>query len=99
MTDVYQAQDPELTPETRAAFVRCIGLLNPNTPAAVDILKKAVQYDTGSEDPEVQALERAVREAAHAAIGHGADITNQLLLDYQIQQRLDVRAPGAGTAE
>ncbi len=85
VTDVYLAQDGNLSPAVRAAFVRAIGRLDPTTDAAVDILRAALTHDDAS-----------VRSAAHAAVGHAPHIANTLLRDLQLQQRLDVRAPGAG---
>lgn len=88
VTDVYQAQDASLTPAVRAAFIRAIGRLDPTTDAAVTILRAALQSD-----------DDGVRHAAHAAVGHAPSIDNVLLRDLQLQQRLDVRAAGAGQAQ
>ncbi len=88
VTDVYQAQDASLTPDVRAAFIRAIGRLDPTTDAAVTILRAALQSD-----------DEGVRHAAHAAVGHAPSIDNVLLRDLQLQQRLDVRAAGAGQAQ
>jgi hypothetical protein len=91
VTDVYGAQDASLKPELRSAFLYAIGQLNPNTDAAVQILLKALQFT--DEKPEAQLM---VRTAAAEAVGHSTVITNELLLKYQVQQRLDVRGQGAG---
>lgn len=99
VTEVYRQQDETLTPEVRIAFLECIGAFGPDTDAAVEILKAAVAYDTGAADANLLALERAVRAAAHRAIGHAPTIDPRLLLEYQLQQRLDVRAPGAAAPE
>jgi len=85
LTDIYGAQEATLKPELKAAFIGAIGLLDPTTPSAQALLLKALQ------DPELQ-----VRQAAAQAIGHAPSIDSQLLLKYQLQQRLDVRNQGAG---
>ena len=91
VTDVYGTQNAQLTPAVRAALLYAIGQLNPNTDAAIEILMKALQF----EDADA-AAQLAVRTAAAEAIGHATAITPELLFKYQLQQRLDVRAPGAG---
>ncbi len=85
VTDVYQAQDGQLQPDVRAAFLRAIGHLDPTTDASVEIIEVALQ----SGDEEVSA-------AAHAAVGHANALSNVLLRDLQVQQRLNIRAVGAG---
>nr|MBA3710700.1 HEAT repeat domain-containing protein [Planctomycetota bacterium] len=85
VTDVYGAQDGVLKPEVRSAFLYAIGQLNPTTDASVAILMKALQHE-----------DAGVRAAAHEAIGHGKGIANEPLQQYLIQQRMDIRAPGAG---
>jgi HEAT repeat protein len=92
VTDVYGTQDATLTPAVRAALLYAIGQLNPNTDASIEILLKALQF----EDADA-AAQLAVRTAAAEAIGHATSITPEILYKYQLQQRLDVRAPGAGT--
>ncbi len=92
VTDVYGTQDATLTPAVRAALLYAIGQLNPNTDAAIEILLKALKF----EDADA-AAQLAVRTAAAEAIGHATSITPELLYKYQLQQRLDVRAQGAGT--
>jgi CheY-like chemotaxis protein len=91
VTDVYGTQDAQLSPSVRAAFLYAIGQLNPNTDAAIEIIKKALKFEDA--DPAAQL---AVRTAAAEAIGHAITINPDLLFKYQMQQRLDVRAPGAG---
>jgi CheY-like chemotaxis protein len=85
VTDVYNAQDANLSPALRTAFIATIGALNPTTDAAVVILQKAVQHS----DP-------AVRAAAHAAVGHAIVLKPELLTEFLVEQRLDVRAAGNG---
>ena len=75
------------------AFLYAIGQLNPNTDAAVEILLKALQFTDAD-----AAAQLAVRTAAAEAVGHATAITPELLYKYQLQQRLDVRAQGAGGA-
>ncbi len=94
VTDVYGTQDATLTPPVRAAFLYAIGQLNPNTEPAVEILLKALQFTDAD-----AAAQLAVRTAAAEAIGHATAITPELIYKYQLQQRLDVRAQGAGAAE
>ena len=88
VTDVYQAQDAQLTPEVRAAFLYAIGQLDPTTDAAVAILKKALAHE-----------DARVRTAAADAVAHASAIAPDQLNAYQMQQRLDARAPGAGQAK
>ena len=88
VTDVYQAQDGQLTPEVRAAFLYAIGQLDPTTEASVAILLKAVAHE-----------DARVRTAAADAIAHASAIAPAQLNAYQTQQRLDTRAPGAGQAK
>jgi len=92
VTETYQTQIEQLEakPDVRAAFLYCIGLLDPSTEAAIAILADALQAE-GEEN-------RQVRRAAHEAVGHGT-VSNEILSRFQHQQRLDVRAPGAGEAE
>lgn len=87
VTDIYGAQDANLTPAVRAAFVAAIGDLNPTTEAAVAILEKALANE-----------DAGVRAAAHAAVGHATAIKPELLTRFLVQQRLDVRAAGNGDA-
>jgi CheY-like chemotaxis protein len=94
VTDVYGTQDATLPPTVRAAFLYAIGQLNPSTDASVEILLKALQFTDA--DPAAQL---AVRTAAAEAVGHSTAITPELLHKYQVQQRLDVRAQGAGADE
>ncbi|MBA3685011.1 MAG: HEAT repeat domain-containing protein [Planctomycetes bacterium] len=94
VTDVYGSQDATLTPEVRAAFLDAIGQLDPLNDAAVAILKQALAFTDG--DAGKQLL---VRTAAANAVGHATKTPNELLRDYQKQQRLDVRAPGNGQAK
>lgn len=84
---VYQNQADVLVgkPEVRAAFIYCIGLLDPATEAATRILLDACQ-----------AEDDLVRTTAHEAAGHGAGIPVDVRREYHKQQRLDVRAAGAG---
>jgi len=88
VTDVYQAQDGELSPEVRAAFLYAIGQLDPTTEAAVAILKKALTHE-----------DARVHTAAADAVGHASALTTDQLNAYQKQQRLDARAAGAGQAK
>lgn len=83
--DVYTAQDAQLTPAVRAAFLYAIGQLDPADPAAAPVLKAALKHD-----------DLAVRTAAADAVAHGAAMPNELLIQLQQQQRLDARAPGNG---
>ncbi|MDA3959864.1 MAG: HEAT repeat domain-containing protein [Planctomycetota bacterium] len=87
ITEVYRSQAAVLAtkPAVRAAFLYAIGLLDPTTESAKDILLAALQ-----------AEEREVRLAAAKAIEHGATITDADRYDYQVQQRLDVLGAGAG---
>jgi CheY-like chemotaxis protein len=94
VTDVYGTQDAQLKPALRAAWLYAIGQLNPSTDPAVAILAKALKF----EDADA-ANQLSVRTAAAEAVGHGTTIANDLLYKYQLQQRLDVRAPGAGKEE
>jgi len=94
VTDVYGTQDATLKPDVRAAFLYAIGQLNPNTDAAVAILLKALQFEDSDKDAQLR-----VRTAAAEAVSHATTITNDLLYKYQLQQRLDVRAQGAGKDE
>ncbi len=94
VTDVYGTQDATLTPPVRAAFLYAIGQLNPSSDAAVEILLKALQFKDAD-----AAAQLAVRTAAAEAVGHATAITPELIYKYQLQQRLDVRAQGAGAAE
>lgn len=87
VTEVYRSQSAVLAgkPAVRAAFLYAIGLLDPTTESAKSILLDALRSD-----------DRNVRTAAAKAIAHGASITDADRYDYQVQQRLDVRAAGAG---
>lgn len=87
LTDVYGAQDAELekNPQLRAAFVYAIGKVDPTTEAAVDILRKALAH-----------AEPGVRSAAAGAVGASPYVPPELLAAFQLQQRLDARAAGAG---
>jgi CheY-like chemotaxis protein len=87
LTDVYGAQDANLKPEVRAAFLTAIGELNPTTEAAIAILQKAVTNEDAN-----------VRAAAHAAVGHAVALKPELLTSFLVQQRIDVRAAGNGAA-
>ncbi len=91
VTDVYGTQDAQLKPNLRAAWLYAIGMLNPSTDPAVAILAKALKF----EDADA-ASQLSVRTAAAEAVGHAGTISNDLIFKYQHQQRLDVRAPGAG---
>ncbi len=91
VTDVYGSQAGTLTPEVRAAFLYAIGQLDPLNEAAIAILKEALAFTDG--DAGKQLL---VRTAASDAVGHAEKSPNELIRDYQKQQRLDVRAPGNG---
>lgn len=86
VTEVYESQAEVLVtkPEVRAAFLYAIGLLNPNTSAAVDIIADALVAD-----------QLTVREAASRAVGHGRGTEPETLWDYERLRRFDVRAPGA----
>ena len=88
VTDVYQAQDAQLTPAVRAAFLYAIGQLDPTTENAVVIIKAALKHEDAS-----------VRAAAAEAVGHATAIIPSLLNTFQVQQRLDARASGAGKAQ
>jgi len=85
VTDAYDELEADPNPDVRAAFVFCIGVLDPTTPAAVEIIAKAAQ------DPS-----RKVRMAAHEALGHGSTVDPTVLRDFQVQQRRKVLSPGAG---
>jgi CheY-like chemotaxis protein len=95
ITEIYLAQDAELAPEVRLAFIEAIGLLDPSKPQAVEILAKAMNF----QDAAKPAVARSIRRAAHEAMGRGSVIPAQRILAVQTQQRLDVRAPGNGLAE
>jgi len=96
VTDVYGTQDAQLKPDLRAAWLYAIGQLNPTTDASVAILLKALQFTYAEGDPAAAAAAQLrVRSAASDAVGHAA-IANEVLIKYQLQQRLDVRAQGAG---
>jgi hypothetical protein len=66
--------------------------MNPNADASVEIILKALQFENAD-----AAAQLAVRTAAAEAVGHSTTVTSELLYKYQLQQRLDVRAQGAGT--
>lgn len=87
VTQTYESQAETLKgkPDVRAAFMECIGLLNPNTERAVLILKDALGAD-----------ELIVRQAAAKAIGHGPGTPDPILLDFEKQRRLNARAAGNG---
>lgn len=89
VTEVYEAQAETLAgkPEVRAAFLRCIGLLDAKTPAAKAILLEAMK-----------APELLVRRAAQEALGHDWQVTSPDRLDALRQQRLDARTAGNGEA-
>lgn len=93
VTDVYGTQDATLTPAVRAALLYAIGQLNPNADASVEIILKALKFENAD-----AAAQLAVRTAAAEAVSHSTTITPELLYKYQLQQRLDVRAQGAGGA-
>jgi CheY-like chemotaxis protein len=96
VTDVYGTQDAQLKPELRAAWLYAIGQLNPTTEPSIAILLKALQFTYAEGDPAVAAAAQLhVRTAAADAVGHAA-IPNEVLSKYEVQQRLDVRAQGAG---
>ena len=96
VTDVYGTQDAQLKPDLRAAWLYAIGQLNPTTDASVAILLKALQFTYSEGDAALAAAAQLrVRTAAADAVGHAA-IPNEVLYKYQLQQRLDVRAQGAG---
>jgi CheY-like chemotaxis protein len=84
ITDVYIAQDGDLKPAVRAAFLQAIGLTDPTTKPAQDIITKALTH----EDP-------VVRGAAAEAVGYAIQIQPELIASFQIAQRLDVREAGA----
>lgn len=84
LTDVYAAQDGELKPALRAAFLLAIGQLDPTTEPAQQIIAKALNHDDAQ-----------VRLAAAEAVGHALRIAPELLARFQIAQRLDVRDAGA----
>lgn len=88
VTDVYQAQDGQLAPELRAAFLYAIGQLDPTTEAAMTIIKAALKHE-----------DVRVRTAAADAVAHASAIATDQLHAYQTQQRLDARAAGAGQAK
>jgi CheY-like chemotaxis protein len=87
LTDTYSTQDAELekNPQLRAAWIYAIGQVTPTSEAAVGILKKALAH-----------ADAGVRAAAAGAVGASPIVPADLLAAYQQQQRLDVRAPGAG---
>lgn len=85
VTDVYGAQDAQLKPEVRAAFLIAIGHLDPTSDPAVAIIAKALQHE-----------DAGVRTAAAEAMGHALAASPELAARMQAQQRLDVRGPGAG---
>ncbi len=85
---IYASQDATLKPAVRAALILAIGAINPEDPAAVQILTAAIQH-----------ADNDVRKAAHAAIAHATAISTENLVKYQIQRRLDARTQGAGKSE
>ena len=85
VTDVYEQQDAQLSPELRSAFLYAIGKLNPTTESAQNIIKEALMNE-----------DRSVRLAAANAVGYGSGLPASLLYQYQSQQRLDARSAGAG---
>ncbi len=87
LTDVYGAQDGQLSPALRTAFIEAIGLLDPTTEAAVAILGRALSHE-----------DAAVRTAAYAAVGHAVALKPALSARFLVQQRLDARSAGAGAA-
>lgn len=91
VTDVYGANDANLSQELRIAFLYAIGQMNPTTDAAVGILSKALRHESAE-----------VRVAAAKAVGHAPLVDADVLYRFQLQERLDLRkqalpaAPAAG---
>ena len=89
VTDVYQELDRagqlDDKDDVRVAFLYAISNLDATTEASVEIIKSAMKHPS-----------RSVQRAAHTAAGYGGVPTHAVLLEYQQQQRLDVRAPGVG---
>lgn len=87
VTDVYLAQDADLKPEVRSAFLRAIGLLDPTTGPAQEIIAKALVHADAN-----------VRLAAAEAVGHAVRIQPELIARFQIAQRLNIRAVAPAAA-
>lgn len=87
VTEVYESQAEALEgkPAVRAAFLYAIGLLDPTTDTAQEIILAALK-----------AEDREVRRQAHRALGHHPDLTNDARWDDLQQQRLDLRDAGNG---
>ncbi len=86
VTDIYNDQHREFTPELKAAFLYCIGLLDPDTPSAKVIIGEALKSE-----------HRIVRGEAARAAAHARSLTLQDRYGYEVQQRLNDRTSGAGT--
>ena len=86
LTDVYGAQDAQLSPALRTAFVEAIGLLDPTTEASLGIIERAMTHEDAN-----------VRTAAYGALGHAVALKPAVASRFQEQRRLDVRAPGSGS--
>ena len=85
VTDVYQNIDGEMSVPLRVAFLYAIGLLNPNTDIAKEILAKALKHD-----------DRGVRRAASSAVGRAKAMPTTDLNSFQKNQRLNVLSAGNG---
>ncbi len=87
---VYGAQDAQLKPGTRAAFLGLFGMLDPADAAVAPFLANGLKF--ADENDAAGALQ--VRTAAAEAVGHGTVPPAQLGALHQ-QQRLNVRDQGA----
>ena len=85
ITDVYQNIDGEMSVPLRVAFLYAIGLLDPSTEVAQEILAKALKHD-----------DREVRRAAASAVGRAVRMPTTELNSFQAKQRLNVLSPGNG---
>ena len=87
---VYGAQDAQLKPGTRAAFLGLFGMLDPADAAVAPFLASGLKF--ADENDATGALQ--VRTAAAEAVGYGTVPAAQLGA-LQQQQRLNVRDQGA----
>jgi CheY-like chemotaxis protein len=94
LTELYAAQDATLVPALRAAWVQAIGAIDPGTPAAADILARALAYD-GPESGMVRAA-AAAAAGRFAAVSAPVPADGGSLLRYLQDRRMDLRPQGAG---
>ena len=85
VTDVYIDQEAEMKAPLRAAFLYAIGILDPSTETAREIIQRALSHE-----------DREVRKQASFAVGRARSLSLPQRLDYHTQQRLDARNAGNG---